>query len=338
MSVLFLPVSGFIFCAITIFFAGRKLSHYGDQLAEKAGWGKAWVGLILMATVTSLPELMAGASSSAIVESADLAVGDVLGSCAFNLGILALMDAFIPRHMPLFSVASQTHVLSAALGIILIGMAGFSLFLPEEIVISPWIGTTSILFIIIYLLSIRLLYKNEQKYRPNTPPNSEQAAIRSATTIRQITAMYSLFAVIIILAALTLPYFADDIAEAAGLNKSFVGTLFLAISTSLPELAVSIAAIRMGFIDLAVGGLLGSNIFNILILALDDMFYTKGNLMKDASDIHILSAFAAIIMSAIVIIGLNYRARGKRFFLAWDAGLIFLIYVINIILLYKLSS
>ena len=303
MSLLVLPVSGFIICAIIIFIAGRKLSRYGDMLAEKAGWGKAWVGLILMATVTSLPELMAGASSAAIVESADLAVGDVLGSCAFNLGILALMDAFIPSHKPLFSLASQTHVLSAALGIILIGMAGFSLFLPEEIIISPWLGTTSILFIIIYLLSIRLLYKSEQKYRLGNLPNIEQNPTKGPMTMSRITAMYSLFAVIIILAALALPYFGEDIAEAAGLNRSFVGTLFLAISTSLPELAVSIAAIRMGFIDLAVGGLLGSNIFNILILALDDMFYTKGNLIKDASDIHILSAFAAIIMSAIVIIG-----------------------------------
>lgn len=337
MSLPVLSVSGFILCSIVIFFAGRKLSEYGDLLAEKAGWRKAWVGLILMASVTSLPELMVGLSSSAIVQSADLAVGDILGSCAFNLGILALMDAFVPRHKALFSLASQSHVLSAALGIILISMAGFSLFLPEEFVISTWIGTTSIFFIIIYLVSIRLLYKNEQKYYRSIPQVIQANDIRNQITMRRVIVKYSLFSVIIILAALTLPYFAEDIAEAAGLNKSFVGTLFLATTTSLPELAVSIAAIRMGSIDLAVGGLLGSNIFNILILALDDIFYTKGHLMKDASDIHILSAFAAIIMSAIVIIGLNYRASGKRFFLAWDAALIFLIYIINILLLYRLS-
>ena len=123
-----------------------------------------------------------------------------------------------------------------------------------------------------------------------------------------------------------------------GPSTSFVGTLFLAASTSLPEIAVSIAAIRMGSIDLAVGGLLGSNIFNVLILALDDIFYTKGHLLKDASDINILSAFAVIIMSAIVIIGLNFRATGKRYFLSWDAALIFLIYIINIVLLYYLSA
>ncbi|WP_290792400.1 hypothetical protein [Flavihumibacter sp. UBA7668] len=81
------------------------------------------------------------------------------------------------------------------------------------------------------------------------------------------------FALIIIVAALALPFFAEHIAESAGLIKSFVGTLFLAASTSLPEIAVSIAAVRMGALDMAIGGLLGSNIFNILILSIDDLFY-----------------------------------------------------------------
>jgi len=330
--------AGFIACALVIFFAGKKLTFYGNLISEKTGLSKAWIGLILMATVTSLPELMVGISSSAIVQSADLAVGDIFGSCAFNLGILALMDAFVPQRKSLFGQASQSHELSAALGIILISFAGFALFLPTEIVITSWIGLTSILFIIIYLISVRLIFINERKLSRISQPvvsiENDHITISKKKAIRY----YLLFASIIILAALALPYFAEHIAELTGLSASFVGTLFLAASTSLPEVAVSIAAIRMGSIDLAVGGLLGSNIFNILILALDDIFYTKGHLLKDASDINISSAFAAIVMSAIVIIGLNFRAPGKRYFLAWDAVLIFLVYIINIVLLYYLSA
>ena len=119
-----------------------------------------------------------------------------------------------------------------------------------------------------------------------------------------------------------------------GLEKSFVGTFFLAASTSLPEIAVSIAAVRMGSIDMAVGNLLGSNIFNILILAIDDLFYTKGLLLQDASPGHLISILSTILMSAIVIIGLSYHAKGKRYFLAWDAILIFIIYIINLFLLF----
>jgi cation:H+ antiporter len=330
-------VVGFLACALIILFAGKKLSYYGDLIGEKFRLGKAWVGLILMASVTSLPELMTGIGSSAIVQSADLAVGDILGSCAFNLGILAMMDVFVPRHQPLFSVASQSHVLSASLGIILITLAGLGLFLPKDIVITSWIGFTSILFVVIYFGSIRLIYTfDHNSNRVDTPiggDDDKHSQISKARVIRN----YVVFASIIVLAALALPYFAEHISEESGLSRSFVGTLLLAASTSLPEIAVSIAAVRMGSIDMAVGGLLGSNIFNIFILALDDLFYTRGHILKDASDINIISVFGTIIMSAIVIIGLTYRSKKKKYFLAWDAALIFVIYIINILLLYHLS-
>ena len=333
-----LYAGGFICCAVVIFFAGKKLSYYGDLLAEKTGMGKAWIGLILMASVTSLPELMVGISSSAIVQSADLAVGDILGSCAFNLGILALMDAFLPRNNTLFSMASPNHILAAALGIILISMVGLAIFLPGDMVISSWIGIASLSFILIYFVSIRLIYLNEKKTAATTAPSVVQNHLNSEISIKQIIGKYILFAIIIIAAALTLPYFADKIAEQTGLGKSFVGTFFLAVSTSLPEIAVSIAAIRMGSIDLSVGNLLGSNLFNILILAIDDIFYTKGHILKDASQGNLLSVFSAILMTAVAIIGLSYRTKGKRFFLAWDAALIFLIYLINLFLLYRITN
>ena len=148
-----MAITGFFFCAVIIFFAGRKLSVYGDLLAEKTGLSKGWVGLILMASVTSLPELIVGISSSAIVKSADLAVGDILGSCGVNLGILALLDAFIPKRKPLFGTASANHILNAALGIVLLTFVGFALFLPNDFLVMPWIGLTSVIFVIVYFIS-----------------------------------------------------------------------------------------------------------------------------------------------------------------------------------------
>jgi cation:H+ antiporter len=332
-----LYLAGFIICAVIIFFAGKRLSVYGDLLADKTGLSKGWIGIILMASVTSLPELMVGISSSALVKSADLATGDILGSCAFNLGILAMMDAFVPHRKPLFGVASQSHVLSASLGIILIAMAGFGIFLPKDIILTSWIGLTSLLFIGIYLASVRLIYKHEAANLPATATTREDAR-HAGISKSKIVRNYVISALIIIITALALPYFAEKIAEESGLSKSFVGTLFLATSTSLPEIAVSIAAVRMGSIDMAVGGLLGSNIFNILILALDDLFYTRGHILKDASELNILSVFSTIIMSAVVIIGLSYRLKGKKYMMAWDTALIFLIYIINVLLLYHFTS
>jgi cation:H+ antiporter len=105
----YLLITGFLCCALVIFFAGKKISYYGDMVADLTGMSKGWIGIILMASITSLPELMVGVSSAAIIGSADLAVGDIIGSCAFNLGILALMYAFTPKKQPIFGMASQTH-------------------------------------------------------------------------------------------------------------------------------------------------------------------------------------------------------------------------------------
>jgi cation:H+ antiporter len=191
----------------------------------------------------------------------------------------------------------------------------------------------------VYLLSVRIIYNNEryhQQQKSDTEPASHARA--QSVTLKSIIIKYALFASVIIIAALALPFFADHIAEQTGIGKSFVGTFFLAVSTSLPEIAVSIAAVRMGSVDLSVGNLLGSNIFNILILAIDDVFYRKGVLLVDASSTHMFSVLSTIMMSAVVVIGLSYHAKGKRFFLAWDALVIFFIYMLNLFILFRLSS
>jgi cation:H+ antiporter len=328
-------VSGFIVCATIIFFAGKKLSYYGDILAELTGMGKAWIGLILMAAVTSLPELMVGISSVSIVGSADLAVGDILGSCAFNLGILSIMDIFTAKENPLLANTSRSHVLTASFSIILIAMVGLGLFLNEDFVIKPFLGFSSILFLIVYLLAVRVLF-NFQKTNPAAAAVEENQ--HTLLTLKQVIVRYSLFAVIIVITALFLPYFVEHIAEETGLGKSFAGTLFLAISTSLPEIAVSLAAIRMGSIDLAIGNLLGSNLFNILILFLDDLFYTKGLLLKDASDVNLLTVFFVLMMTGVAIIGFIFPSKRKKILLSWDTFTIFALYLTNIILLYILTS
>jgi cation:H+ antiporter len=329
--------TGFLVCATIIFFAGKKLSYFGSVIANLSGLGNLWVGVVLLATVTSLPELMVGISSAAIVKSADLAVGDIFGSCAFNLGILALLDAFVPKHQPLFNAASPRHVMAAAMGIILICLAGAGLLLAPHILLIGWIGAISGIFILAYFVSMRLIYRFEARL-PKILEHSEKNSSGQQRSLKSAIANFVVFSLVLVGAALALPYFAEQIAEKTGLGRSFVGTLFLAASTSLPEIAVSFAAIRVGFVDLAVGNLLGSNLFNVFILAIDDLFYTDGFILKDAAEAHIVSVLAVVIMNAIAIIGLTYRQEKKRFALAWDSMLIFCIYTLSLVLLYRLTS
>lgn len=331
-------ILGFGICASIIFFGGGKLSYYGDQIAEKSGLGKAWLGLILMATVTSLPELIVGISSSAIIKSADLAVGDVIGSCAFNMAILAILDIFVPKHQHLFFIASgQRHILSASLGLILMAVAGLGLFLPLNFIVLPGLGIISLFFIIVYFASVRIIYQYDfiQKKGESILP---QVSNEKSLSLKQLYLQYFFYAVIVIAAAMFIPYFAEKIASYTGLGNTFVGTFLVAASTSLPEVAVSIAAVRMGSVDLAIGNLLGSNIFNMLILAIDDLFYSDGILLKDASDIHLISVFSVVLMASIAIAGFTYQSPKKKFLMAFDALLMLGVFIFSMTIMYVLAK
>ena len=103
-----IDIFGFVICTALITLSGTQLSKQGNKLAEATGLSKAWIGLILMATVTSLPELVTGISAVTVVTAPDLAAGNVLGSCAFNLLILSLLDLFVKK--PITSLVKTSHI------------------------------------------------------------------------------------------------------------------------------------------------------------------------------------------------------------------------------------
>ena len=329
-----LNVAGFLLCSVLIFYHGTKLSYYGDLISIKSGLGKAWVGLILMASVTSLPELVIGISSVTVVQSADLAVGNVLGSCVFNLAILSLLDAILPGQ-PVLTRVPVSNVLAATLGTILLCLVGLGLYLPDEFQIMNWIGGTSLGFLVIYLISIRLLHTYGKKSNPAIGAVNPPEESADKLSLRYVILWYAVHAAMVIAAAVVLPYFSEQIAIATGIGQSFVGTLMLAASSSLPEVAVSVAAARIGNAEMAVGNLFGSNIFNILLLTVSDIFYVSGNLLKEASESNMVTVLAIITMNAIAIAGLTFRPEKKAFrFFAWDSTLILLLYLATMLFIF----
>ncbi len=121
----------FILCLAVILFAGTKLARYGDVIAEKTGLGRIWIGLLLIAAITTMPEMVTGISAAALVASPDLALGTLLGSCLFNISILALLD-ILNRHTPVLTEASPRHIASASWGILLIAIAGGGILAGRE--------------------------------------------------------------------------------------------------------------------------------------------------------------------------------------------------------------
>jgi cation:H+ antiporter len=326
----------FIICTAAIIYSGSRLSRYGDIIAEKTGLGRTWVGFIMLASITSLPELITGISAVTISNVPDIAIGDVLGSCVFNMLIYASLDITY-RSKPLSTRAHQGNILSAGFGILLLSFVAFSLVLEKQIGSLGWIGLYSFIIMVMYFTAIRMVFFYEKRHLSLSVKDRAVELRYKDVPLKTAMIHYSINGFIIIIAAVFLPKIGEGLALSTGLGNTFVGNIFIALSTSLPEIVVSISAIKMGAVDLAIGNLFGSNIFNLLILAIDDVLYIQGPILSFVDANHIISALSAITMTAIAIIGLTYRASKKPLFLAWDSICIILIYIINLMSLYLLK-
>jgi cation:H+ antiporter len=321
------------FLAVTglILFSGSRLTRYGDIISEKSGLSRLWLGLVLMAGVTSLPELATGLSAVAS-DLPDIAVGNILGSCVFNVFILGALDT-LSRKVPLSAKINQANILSAGMSALFISGVSTALFLGDRLVGLGWMGLYTPVILVGYLATMRMAFKFEKK-RPTLYQAEERKP--SELTLRAAALRYALHAAVVVGAAIFLPAIAEDIAAATGLGQTFVGNIFVAIATSLPELTVSLAAMRIGAVDMAVGNIFGSNIFNIFILGLQDLFYFKGPILAAVQTTHLVPALLAVAMTGLAIAGLIYNSEKKRFIWAWDSFGIILIFAVNLVLLYML--
>jgi len=297
----------FLLLGAVIAVAGFWLSRFGDVIAERTGLSGSWVGLILMATVTSLPELVTGVSSVRVVGSPDLALGDALGSCLFNLLLLSVVDFFY-RPVCLFARAAEGHALSTGYGVVLLAIVGVNLLAPAAIPGLP-LSPATLLIVPIYLLALRNIFTYER--RRLLEPVEPAVARYPGTTLRQAILGYLAAAAAVVAAGVLLPGAALDLAQAMGWTSTFVGTLFLAAATSMPELVVTLSAIRIGALDMAIANLLGSNLFNMVVLAIDDIAYPEGPLLSQVSSPHSLTVLTALLMTGIVTVGLVYRPTAR---------------------------
>jgi cation:H+ antiporter len=324
----------FLALALAIAAGGFWLSRFGDVIAERTGLSGSWIGLILLSTVTSLPELVTGVSAVTFANAPNLAVGDVLGSCVFNLMILAAVD-LAHRGSPIFSSASLGHVLSANFGAVLLGLVGLNLLLAghaDGLAIGR-VGLITPVIAGVYLLALRMVFTYERRQMMHS---AEASVLRyPGITLARAVAGYGLSAAAVLAAGLFLPFVAVGLARSMGWTNTFVGTLFVSAATSLPELVVTASAVRIGALDMAVANLLGSNLFNMVVLAVDDLAFPGGPLLAHASPAHAATAFSAVVMNGVVSVALMARVRSRPLRLvSWASLTLVAIYALNVWAIY----
>ena len=326
-------------CAALLIWAATYLSKYGDILSEKTGLGRAWIGAILIAGVTSLPELASGVSAVAWLKAPNLAAGAVLGSCLFNLALIAVMDlAYQPGRV--LAKAQDVHILSGGLGILLLGLVAMGILVGDGLNHFGLLGVSflSLGILALYLIGARMIARLEQQRVAEVLEQEAREQNYGQVTARKAYIVFILNAVVVVVLGIWLSSIGDRLAATTGLSRSFVGNLFLAATTSLPEIAASLAAIRMAAIDLAIGNVLGSNLFNIVLFTVYDIADGRANFWTSLNNANAFAAVMTMMMTGVVIISLMYRASPRLpYRLSWDGLALVSMYLASIAVLYWLS-
>jgi cation:H+ antiporter len=338
-----LPASlaGFVLSALVVGIAGVRLARHGDTIAARTRLGGVWVGAVFLAVATSLPEL-ASNTAAVLLGEADLAAGGLFGANLTNMLSLAVLST-IPGS-DLFRRAAIDNALGVALAITLTGSAAICVLVKADGVVLG-VGIAPLLIAVGYAAGVRTLYRNSELARlallveetGGTAGDEPEAPVTIGAAdpvLRRAVRGFVLAALLILVAAPLLAIAAEALAGATGLATSLVGTGFVALATTLPELVTSLAAVRMRAYDLAVGNLFGSNAFNMAIFLALDLAHPGSSIFATLSPVHALTGLVAVVLMGLGLAAIVYRAEGRLAALEPSSALMIVVYVLGIALVY----
>lgn len=314
--------------AIVIGILGTKLTKVADEIADASGWGEAIVGAIVLGGSTSLPGIITSVTA-AVNDHPQLAISNAIGGIAAQTVFLAIADIFYRRANLEYAAASLTNLLQGTLLIILLAIVLIGASTPKFSLIG--IHPISIVLIAAYIFGIRLItsVKNNPMWGAKPTAEIDLAQSNKSLTEVNLTKLWLLFAILGFLTGLSGYFVAMGgvaISTYSGLSETLVGSLFTAITTSLPELVTSIAAVRQGALNLAVGNIIGGNSFDVLFVAFADIAYGGGSIYQQfaASQTFVISL--AILMSGVLLLGLLRREKYGIGNIGFESFLILLLY------------
>jgi len=268
------------------------LAHAADRIADATGIGRVWIGTILLAGATSLPELATDIAAVKI-GAADLAAGDLFGSSMANMAIFAVVGLFVGKLTP--PGRSAEVMALAALAMLLNASAAlFVMLRPTSILLG--VAPQSLLLASVYCLGMYALYRNRVRtttVAAETTPTSHHRRLYPALL------QFAMAAGALLVLGRPFAEAAVRVSEISGLGTTFVGTLLVGLSTSLPELVTSITAFRMGSSGLALGNLFGSNAVNMVVFLAMDLADRKAPIFAELDPSHSATGLFAVILMAI---------------------------------------
>ncbi len=327
----------FCISAGIIVFAGIRLTVYADKLSDELQLGKVWVGIILLGLVTSLPEAITSLISVVSLGADNLAIGNLLGSNNFNPMLIVVMDVLYRQGAITNTIQpSSSHKVSACFAILLSCIVIFDIVVTIPVLRFSNISLSagSLMIAVCYFVGMRqLAVLNSGK--AVISPVSERSSQQSSAMTR-IWIQLFISAALVIVGAIWLARSADVIAQQTGLGGTFFGSIFLAFVTSLPELVVSISALRLGSLDLAIGNIFGSNMTNMFIVFVCGLFHRGGPILGAVSKAHVVTAALSILLTYVAVQGIFVRNKKVVFGLGLDSLIMIFFFLAGTGILYTL--
>lgn len=307
--------------AISVVLLAIRLSYYVDVLDRKTNLSGAFIGGVMLAAVTSLPELFTALTAVLALDRPQLVQGDIFGSNVFNLCVIGALILFT-YHSYRRASLSKTHKSTIIYGLIMYALAFLAMLKPIEISLGFCnINFMSILILAVYGINV-LFMKNDESSENENEDNCQ-------LSVGQVIVRFILYSAALVSVSILLTHVTDRVAEELGLGATVAGAIFLGVATSLPELSASINLVRMKNYNASFGNIVGSNLFNFTILSFADLVYNKGSIfISEPQALNLLYFGAASSLMAYLII----RFKKSRWIVLPCCILILASYVLSIIL------
>jgi cation:H+ antiporter len=326
----------FAACAIVIAIAGTRLTKLADQLADLTGLGEAVFGAIFLGGVTSLPGITTSVTA-AIDGLPELAVSNAIGGIAAQTVFLSVADIVYPRINLEHASASFPNLMSGVLLIMMLALILVTMSGPEVTVLG--VHPVSIILVIVYVWGNKLISKARQDpmWSPTetkeTVPDEPEEENVSNVSLKATVLKFIGLALLVAVAGYFISKSGAIISEETGLSQGVVGSIFTAIATSLPELIVSITAVRNGALTMAVANIIGGNTFDVLFVAFADVGYQDGSILHSVGKDQSFIIAETIFMTGVLLLGLLHRQKRGIGGIGWETVTVIGIYILGIIIM-----
>lgn len=292
----------YIVLAILVVFLSVRLSYYVDCLDKKTNLSGAFIGGVMLAAVTSLPELFTSLTAVLALDQPDLVQGNVLGSNIFNLCVIGGLMLFTSRRYQRATL-SKSHGKTLCFGLVMYVLVFAAIMMPQEVGFSFFrVNLMSILILLVYAVNV--------KFMGNDDSGDSEEQVYISLSVKQIAVRFICYSIGLVTVSILLTTVTDQLRRSCSWVLLVAGAIFLGVATSLPELSASVNLVRIGNFNASFGNIVGSNLFNFIILCFADVLFTRGSIYVNEVQVMNLLGFGAFSMlcALVIIYGKKNRA------------------------------